>query len=626
MSQGVQAPLGRVVGVLPDVTGVDKIFSYLVPDSISEQVVIGSIVRVPLGSRRVRGWVVEEQESPVEVALREIHSFVSLAATPELVELARFGAWRYSGRLRAFLVAASPGHNVRELRRRRVVDDTVTPDAVTPDALTPDAPTPGVGSVVGDAVELSLKGSGDVLRLPPGTPRLDIARAAIASFHCRVADGSIVVLVPEHADVERLVGLLRHRGEDVAIYPEEWERAREGASVIVGTRSAVFAPVERLGGVLVLDAHDEAYTNERTPTWQAPVLARHRARIAAVECLLVSATPSLDLIGDVPVHRVAEEIERPGWPRIEILDRRGDDPRSGLFAPSLTEIVRGARRAEPGRPVVAVLNRIGRARLLACGTCGSLVVCERCGAALRERDRTAGGESPSGSPALICPRCDLARPRICSECHSTRLKSLRVGVSRVAEELAALIGEPAAEVTSATVDVPRTGLLVGTEAVLHRVRSASLVIWLDFDQELGANRLRGAEQALALLGRSGRLVGPRSAGIAGYPRRVVVQTRFPEHLVLQAALAGDPGILSAAEAETRSELRLPPFSALALLSGEEADEVASSIRSAGNVEVGEKRAAGYLIRASDEATLADELAALEVASLQLRVEVDPVGV
>ena len=187
----------------------------------------------------------------------------------------------------------------------------------------------------------------------------------------------------------------------------------EVASVIVGTRSAVFAPLERLGGILVLDAHDEAYTNERTPTWQAPVLARQRARISQVHCLLVSATPSLDLIGDVPVHRVPEAIERAGWPRIEILDRRGDDPRSGLFAPALTEIVRGARREEPGRPVVAVLNRIGRARLLACGTCGSLVVCERCGAALRERERTADREPGPGAPPLICPRCDLARPRIC---------------------------------------------------------------------------------------------------------------------------------------------------------------------------------------------------------------------
>jgi primosomal protein N' (replication factor Y) len=198
-------------------------------------------------------------------------------------------------------------------------------------------------------------------------------------------------------------------------------------------------------------------------------------------------------------------------------------------------------------------------------------------------------------------------------------------VSRVAEEFAALIGEPAAEITAASVDVPRVGLIVGTEAALHRVRAASLVIWLDFDQELGANRLRGAEEALALLARSGRLVGPRSA-TAGYPRRVVVQTRLPEHLVLQAALAGDPGVFAASEAETRRGLRLPPFASLALISGEEADELAGALQSAGQVEVGEKRATGYLIRASDERMLADALAASEAPAHQLRVEVDPIRV
>ena len=613
MSQGVQTPDRRVVGVLPDVTGVDKIFSYLVPTSLDSQVEIGSIVRVPLGSRRVRGWVIEDQGTPSDVALREIHSFVSLAATPELVELARFGVWRYAGRLRAFLVAASPDHNVRELRRDRRVDDTMAQGATTPTGA----------SVIGDAVVRALAEGGDVLRLPPGTPRLEIARAGIAALRAKSPGGSVVVLLPEHADVERLVGLLRGSGEDVATYPEEWERARGGARVVVGTRSAVLAPVDQLAGLLVLDAHDEAYTNERSPTWQAPVLARERTRISGVGCLLISATPTLDLLGDVPAQRIAPELERAGWPRIEILDRRGDDPRSGLFAPALTEIVRGARREEPGRPVVAVLNRTGRGRLLACGACGSLVACERCGAALREQER--GSDAGAGAATLVCPRCDLARPRICSECHSTRLKSLRVGVSRVAEEFAALIGEPAAEVTSATVEVPRVGLIVGTEASLHRVRAASLVVWLDFDQELGANRLRGAEEALALLSRSGRLVGPRSA-IAGYPRRVVVQTRLPEHLVLQAALAGDPGVFAAAETETRRRLRLPPFAALALISGEEADELASTLHLVAQVEVGEKRATGYLIRASDERTLADALAASEAPAHQLRVEVDPIRV
>lgn len=622
MSQGVQAPVRRVVGVLPDVTGVDKIFSYAVPSSLGPQVEVGAIVRVPLGSRRVRGWVVEEQVAPGDLALREVHSFVSLAATAEIVELARFGVWRYAGRLRAFLVAASPDHNVRELRGDRPPGDVSARPAPTGGT-----PTTSQGAAVGDAIARALGGAGDVLRLPPGTPRLEIARAAIAAFREASAGGSILILLPERADVERLVSLLRGSGEDVAAYPEEWERARSGAGVVVGTRSAVLAPLERLAGLLVLDAHDEAFTNERTPTWQAPVLARARARISGVRGLLISSTPTLDLLGGAPAHRIAPEVERAGWPRIEIIDRRADDPRSGLFAPALGEIVRGARREEPSRPVVAVLNRTGRARLLACGACGSLVTCERCDAAIREQPRLADADvdADMGKGSLVCPRCDLVRPRICSRCHSTRLKSLRLGVTRVAEELAALIGEPAAELTATTVEVPRVGLIVGTEAALHRVRAASLVVWLDFDQDLGANRLRGAEEALALLARSGRLVGPRAA-VSGYPRRVVVQTRLPEHLVLQAATAGDPGLFAEVELERRRSLRLPPFAALALISGEEADAVAGLLRSTGQVEVGEKRATGYLVRTSDERALADALAGVDAPARQLRVEVDPLRV
>jgi primosomal protein N' (replication factor Y) len=189
-----------------------------------------------------------------------------------------------------------------------------------------------------------------------------------------------------------------------------------------------------------------------------------------------------------------------------------------------------------------------------------------------------------------------------------------------------VIGEPAAEITSATTDMPTAGLLVGTAAVLHRVRSASLVVWLDFDQELGAKRLRGSEQALALLARAGRLVGPRSASLGGFPRRVVVQTRTPDHLVLAAAQAGDPERFSTNEAKTREALRLPPFAALALVSGEEADEVATQLASSHGIEVGAAGAKGYLVRADDAATLANAMSEHDVASRQCRVEVDPEGI
>lgn len=620
--QSASAQPRRVVGVLPDVTGVDRIFSYLVPPELDARIVPGVVVRVPLGARRVRGWVVEEQAAALDLDLKPILAFVSYGATEDVVDLARFGVWRYAGRLRAFLVAAMPPRDVKELDAspRRSVSGPVarTDDGVLVLALT-DVVTTALATALGDEAAAQAP----VLRLPPATSRLEIAATVRALLDDRGIADTLLVLLPEHADVARLVGLLRQGGEDVASYPEEWLGARRGARIVVGTRNAVLAPLEHLGAILVVDAEAEAYVNERTPTWRADVLARERARKGRIGCVLISATPSLDVLGTIAPRVVTPLYERTGWPHLEVIDRRSDDPRAGLFAESLAEIVRQARHLEPNRSVVAVLNRTGRARLLACSACGELVACERCGAALRERAREASVEG-GGASELECPRCLLSRPVICAACHSTRLKTLRIGVAKAAEEFGALIGETAVEVTAATETLPvRTGLLVGTEAVLHRVRAASLVVMLDFDQELGARRLRGAEHALGLLARAGRLVGGRAPNKSGFARRVVVQTRVPDHLVLRAALSGNPGLLEAQERETRAELALPPFSALALASGDQAAEVASELASVAAVQVAASDPGGYLIRAVDSEAMSNALAGIDLAGLQVRVEVDP---
>lgn len=614
MDSGASAPSRRVVGVLPDVTGVDRIFSYLVPAELDERCSIGSVVRVPLGSRRVRGWVIEEQHEVEELALREIHSFVSFAATEEIVELARFAAWRYAGRLRAFLVAASPQRNINQLPS--TLEATADRQSVEDDAP------------VAAAIQRALAQPSAVLRLPPSTPRLEIVESALRSLRLFGRQGSVLVLLPEHADVARLGDLLSSRGEDVATYPDDWQLARTGARVVIGTRNAVLAPLSELSGIVVVDAHAEAYINERTPSWRAPVLARERARRADVPCLLVSPTTTLDLLGTDEAHTLRFDVERAGWPHLEILDRRNEDPRIGLFASGLAEIVRQARRAEPRRPVVAMLNRTGRARLLACRSCGELITCERCAAALVESLPDAQAEAAGSEVKMLaCPKCHATRPVICSRCHSTSLRSLRIGVHRATEEFQALIGEPATELTASSDMAPvDAGLIVGTEAVLHRVRAASLVVMLDFDQELGAHRLRGAEHALGLLARAGRLVGGRGGSRSGFVRRVVVQTRTPDHVVLKAAVAGDPGILTSSERQMRQALHLPPYSALALLSGPEAQEVADALAGTAGVEVASAEERGILVRAQHDVLLLDALFELQVAARDLRVEVDPESV
>jgi primosomal protein N' (replication factor Y) len=201
-----------------------------------------------------------------------------------------------------------------------------------------------------------------------------------------------------------------------------------------------------------------------------------------------------------------------------------------------------------------------------------------------------------------------------------RQKSLRLGVSRVREELEALAGRPVGEVTAETAALPTDAVLVGTEAVLHRVDGAEAVAFLDFDQELLAPRYRAGEEALALLARASRLVGGRHGG-----GRVLVQTRLPQHEVLLAAVAADPARLAVSESGLRVALGFPPYRALALVSGPSGPPYVDGLKGAAGlgVEILGPADDRWLVRAPDHTTLCDLLASVPRPPGRLRVEVDP---
>jgi primosomal protein N' (replication factor Y) len=186
-------------------------------------------------------------------------------------------------------------------------------------------------------------------------------------------------------------------------------------------------------------------------------------------------------------------------------------------------------------------------------------------------------------------------------------------------------------VDAATGELPGGPVLIGTEAVLHRVEphpagNTSLVVFLDFDAELLAPRFRAGEQALWLIVRAARLVGPKTAG-----GRVLVQTRLPRHEVIEAAVRADPGLLADAEGPRRKLLDLPPHSALARLTGDAAAlaAAAASLRSAAGIGVSEGGDSAVLVRAASSDHLADALATALAAGRpagRLRAEVDPLRV
>lgn len=631
-------PSPRVVRVLPDVPAIDKAFDYLVPENLAGEIGVGTIVRVALHGRRVRGWVVGDHASPaVGMALRPLAKVTGHGPAPELIELARWAAWRWAGRTVHFLRTASPSVAVRSL------------PAPT------SAPTSTAGVARSGADEVVVEALGQpraVVRLAPAADVLPVVLEAARR-------GTTLVVAPSQAMAASVARRAREGGVDVALLPSQWPKAAAGARVVVGARAAAWAPAVDLAAVIVLDEHDEAHQGDAAPTWNARDVAAERALRAGASCVWTSPCPSLEALDWGQLLAPSRAAERAGWPVVDLVDRRREEPmRTDLYSPRLVDLLRTAAAGRPdagppARPppsaepatagtttaaMVCVLNRKGRAGLLVCAACAELAVCAACGSAVASGDRDT----------VACRRCGAARPALCLSCGATRLKALRPGVRRAREDLERLCGVPVQEVTAdsdigqaspggaAQIDascapVPPPGghghgsasgrahpILVGTEAVLHRIDGADVVTLLDLDAELLAPHYRAAEAALALVARAARLLGGKAGG-----GRLVLQTRLPRHEVVQAALHADPGRVATVEHQRRQALRFPPVTALALVSGARSEGFVRELATRGGVEILGPGAGTWLVRAPDHPTLCDALAAVPRPPGRLRVAVDP---
>ena len=534
------------------------------------------MVRVDLHGRRVGGWVTDlDPELEPGVDLKPLAKLVGHGPAQELVDLARWAAWRWAGRTAHFLGTASPPRVVAALPRRKASV---------------------VHSHDAEWFSAAFGRPGGVVRIPPAGDRWPLIQAATAL-------GNPLIVTPGRATAIALAGRLRRADTDVALMPDDWAQAAGGA-VVVGTRAAAFAPLHDCGAIVVLDEHDEGLVSERAPTWGARDVLVERARRLDVPCVLVSPHPSLEAQAWQSSIDPPRPLERAGWPRLHVIDRRDEAPTAGVFSGPLADLMQRSDR------IACVLNRKGRSGLLACGGCGELASCVECGSALAQ---LAEGE-------LVCRSCGVTRPVVCPLCGSTRFKNLRMGVDRVRGDLEALLRRPVAEVTASgwAHGGPDADVVVGTEAVLHQVGRVDLVAFLEFDQELVAPRFRATEQALALLSKASRLVGPRS-----WAGAVAVQTRTPEHPLFIAVAAGRPADLDAATLAVRSQLSMPPSTAIASLSGAAAAEYAGSVEGTLGVEVIGPLEAEWLIRAEDFNTLCNALERTPRPGGRLRVAVDP---
>lgn len=566
MSNQVEPLVARVV---PDVTGLDKQFDYLVPASLRDRIAVGSLVRVVLHGRRIGGWVVDlgppEADRPVS-SLIEIAKFSSVGPSAGVIDLARWAAVRWGApRVRPFLIAASP------------------PSMVT--GLPPSRRSSTSGEPVASCVR----------RVPPLVDPLPIVTEVARCGPC-------IVVHPTPLAARAIASRLRKAGLRVALLPDDWALAAAGVDVVVGGRSAVWAPCPGLHSLVVLDEHDEALQDERSPTWHARDVAIERAAQAGAGCVLISPIPTaaaLRWAGDRVVES-SVSVAVAGWPFIDVVDRTDEEPwKRSLVSSQLIASLR-----DTAKRVVCVINTVGRARLLACRACRSLQRCATCEAAVAQRD----------DGMLACGRCGTTRPLVCQQCGSSAMALMKPGVTRLREELEAAANRQVVSVTGETGELTASDVYVGTEAVLHRVRGVDVVAFLDFDAELLAPRYRAAEQAMALLVRAGRLVGKRGGG-----GKVLVQTFVPDHEVIVAAQRAQPERVAESELARRRLLGLPPFRALAAVEGADAVEFATAV----GLEFA-TTAKGALIRADTWEALGHALAETpRPKGSRLRVAVDP---
>jgi primosomal protein N' (replication factor Y) len=389
-----------------------------------------------------------------------------------------------------------------------------------------------------------------------------------------------IALVPEIALTPQLAGRFRARfGDDVAVLHSgltdrerqaEWHRVREGrAGIVVGARSAVFAPVAHLGILVVDEEHEPSYKQEERLRYNARDLALVRAKDAGAVAVLGSATPSLETLrraeeGKLTVLRLPERVDGRPLPAIEIVDRKqapSGKLLTGALARALQECVARSEQA------ILFLNKRGQGRSLLCKDCGSAIGCPNCSVALVLHR--------AGGTLLRCHLCGHEEaPRSCAVCGSLRIAPLSFGTQHLEEELSRIV--PEARIARLDRDAAAASgraaailasfarreidVLAGTQMVAkgHDFPGVTLVGVVDADGPLHMPDFRAGERCVQLLAQvAGR------AGRGTLPGRVILQALRPEEPAI--AFARDYKAFADLEDGRRRALRFPPWSRLLAL-------------------------------------------------------------
>ncbi len=536
---------------------VARPFTYEVP----EEVVAGAVVEVRFGNARRRGVVVEvDVAAPDGVAPAPVGR-VAETLPPALVELALWLADYYGSTPARALALVAP-HQARRRGERREVSARGALAAEPPPARLSETQERALGRVE----ELLAAGGGHVLLAgATGSGKTEVyiraCEAALARGRCAI------VLVPEIALTPQTLGRFRARfGDRVAVLHsaltdaerrDERERIASGAApVVVGARSAVFAPVPSLGVICVDEEHDASYKQESDPRYDARTVAAKRASLEGAVALFGSATPRPESWERLERLELGARLGAP-MPSVRVVDLRREAGYP-LSAPLLAEL--GAL-AENGGKAILLLNRRGVAPAVHCRACGATRRCRNCDVAL----------TLHADATLRCHHCGLLEPvgETCPACGSAELAQIGAGTQRLERELEKQVPElERIRLDADAVDSPERlraalerfaaadrAVLVGTQMVAkgHHFPGVALAAVVDADTGLGLPDFRAEERTFQLLtqlaGRSGR----------DAPGRVLVQTFQPDARAVAFAARHDVAGFLAGELERRRALGYPPF-------------------------------------------------------------------
>ena len=572
-----------------------RTFTYRVPESLAERVRLGVEVQAPFRGRPRRGFVVElSRENPLPEGA-SVHDLAAVLGSPlfspHLLSLTRWIADYYLAPWGEVLSAALPGglEGFAASRARRAAAADPTTRLALPDRVT----------LTGGQCE-ALRGVERALERGGFSPLLlhGVTASGKTEVYLRAADrvrgrgGQALVLVPEVALGSQLVCEFRRRfGTRVGVLHSylsvgerrrNWELARRGAlDVVVGARSAVFAPLPRLGLVVVDEEHEPSYKQSEMLRYHGRDTAVRRAQMLGIPVLLGSATPSLESLANAARGKYArivlpERVDRRPLPALRVVDLRREGGGSLLSRPLLAAL---DARLTRGEQSLLFLNRRGHSHHTQCRACGWVPGCPHCDIALTLH------VSPR---EWRCHYCDHREPATaqCPQCQAALLRLSGAGTQRAERELMAAL--PQARVLRLDTDVARdreapaqvlsrfargeADVLLGTQMIAKGLDfpRVTLVGVLDADVALHLPDFRAAERTFQLLvqvaGRAGR---------GRKPGEVLVQTCSPEHPAITAASRYDAAGFAERELAERREADYPPFTRLAtlLLTGADPDQV-----------------------------------------------------